>query len=317
MNKTILIITLFLLLIVASCGEQDNNKGFELPAINVPLGDPFILLHGDTYYAYGTNAEDGIEVYSSDDLVSWRRHNQLALHKRDSWGDRWFWAPEVYFINGKFYMYYSADEHICVAISESPLGPFTQEEMRPMIDNEKSIDNSLFIDDEGKAYISFVRFNDGNNIWLADLSDDYLSIKQETMVKCLAVSQPWEEVWPRVNEGSFIVKHNGVYYMTYSANSYESPMYGVGYATSTNINGDWLKYNNNPILQNPSGLTGVGHSANFIDKEGNMRIVFHAHHNRLSVHPRTMHIATIIFEKNINNDIMTIDSNSIINCKIN
>jgi hypothetical protein len=28
----------------------------------VPLADPFILLYNDLYYAYGTGAEDGIEV---------------------------------------------------------------------------------------------------------------------------------------------------------------------------------------------------------------------------------------------------------------
>jgi beta-xylosidase len=81
------------------------------------------------------------------------------------------------------------------------------------------------------------------------------------MKKCINVSQIWEEVWPRVNEGSFVLKHKGIYYMTYSANSYESPFYGVGFATATNILGPWTKYNKNPILQKPGNLQGVGHSA--------------------------------------------------------
>ena len=61
--------------------------------------------------------------------------------------------------------------------------------------------------------------------------------------------------------GSYILKHNGIYYMTYSANSYESPFYGVGCATATDIMGEWAKYDENPLLQNPGGLVGVGHSA--------------------------------------------------------
>lgn len=91
--------------------------------IPVPLGDPFILLHNGTYYAYGTHSDEGIEVYISDNLKTWK-YKGLALNKKDSWADRWFWAPEVYEVNGKFYMYYSADEHICVAVADSPVGPY-------------------------------------------------------------------------------------------------------------------------------------------------------------------------------------------------
>ena len=71
------------------------------------------------------------------------------------------------------------------------------------------------------------------------------------MHPCLHVTQEWEKVWPRVNEGSYILKHNGIYYMSYSANSYESPFYGVGCATATDLMGTWTKYDENPLLQSP------------------------------------------------------------------
>ena len=212
------------------------------------MGDPFILLHDGVYYAYGTHSNKGIEFYTSDDLLTWK-YGGLALNKEDSWADRWFWAPEIYFVNGKFYMYYSADEHICVAVADSPTGPFVQDKKEPMIADEKCIDNSLFIDDNGTPYLSFVRFNDGNNIWIAELEKDLITIKKETMHPCLHVTQEWEKVWPRVNEGSYILKHNGIYYMSYSANSYESPFYGVGCATATDLMGTWTKYDENPLLQ--------------------------------------------------------------------
>src|SRR5690606_3172737 len=141
-------------------------------------------------------------------------------------------APEVYAINGKFYMYYSANEHICVAISESPLGPFRQEVKQPMLEGEKAIDNSLFIDKDGKPYLFFDRFNDGLNIWVAELEPDLQTMKPNTMRPCIHVSQQWETIWPRVNEGAFVIEHEGTYYLTYSANSYESPFYGIGFATA-------------------------------------------------------------------------------------
>ena len=170
-------------------------------------------------------------------------------------------------------MYYSADEHICVATADSPAGPFTQSKKEPMIADEKCIDNSLFIDDDGTPYLFFDRFNDGLNIWVAELEKDLMTIKKETMHPCIHVSQAWEEVWPRVNEGPFVIKRNGLYYMTYSANSYESPFYGIGCATATDLMGTWTKYEENPLLQKPGELVGVGHSATFTDKAGNVLTV--------------------------------------------
>ena len=153
----------------------------------------------------------------------------------------------------------------------------------------------------------FDRFNDGLNIWSAGLEDDLLHIKEGTMRKCINVSQPWETVWPRVNEGSFVVRHKGIYYMTYSANSYESQFYGIGYATSTDINGPWKKYAGNPILQKPGDLVGVGHSAMFRDREGQLRIAFHAHNSSEKIHPRHMYISTVSFEEKDGKTIMVID----------
>lgn len=306
-------VAILLMFSALSCSSQSVVPD-ETPIAKVPLGDPFIMLWNNTYFAYGTQSPDGIVVYTSDDLLNWtisEKANGLALNKADVWADRWFWAPEVYYINGKFYMYYSADEHICVATSDSPFGPFKQDAQQPMIAGEKCIDNSLFIDDNGKPYLFFDRFDDGLNICVAELEDDLITIKPGTIKKCINVSQPWEQIWPRVNEGSFVLKHNGTYYITYSANSYESPFYGVGFATAPSVSGPWTKYENNPILQKPGELVGVGHSAMFTDKDGNLKIVFHAHASTTKIHPRHMYISSVMFENKNGKEIMVIDPNYI------
>lgn len=286
-----------LFIMISSCKGADKPEETVHYTTPVSLGDPFIMLYDNVYYAYGTGANDGIEVYTSDDLREWEKAPKLALHKDNSYGEKWFWAPEVYYVNGKFYMYYSAEEHICVAVADSPFGPFKQSVQKPMLEGEKTIDNSLFIDDDGKPYLFFDRFNDGLNIWVAELENDLMTIKTETLHPCIHVSQEWEKVWPRVNEGAFVTKYNGIYYMTYSANSYESPFYGVGCATATDIMGEWTKYPDNPLLQKPGNLVGVGHSAMFRDKKGDLRIVFHAHHDEKNIHPRIMYIGRAGFEK--------------------
>lgn len=276
--------------------KKESNFVFNPP---VPLADPHIMLHNNTYYAYGTNSADGIEVYSSTDLEYWKKADQLALKGEDSWGAtaKLFWAPEVYYIQSKnkFFMYYSSNERVCVATSDSPLGPFKQESVRPMISGEKTIDNTLFINDDGKAYMYFDRFNDGNNIWVVELESDLQTVKMATMTKCFAVSQPWEEIAPRVVEAPYVIKHKNIYYMAYSANNYQSHFYGIGYATATSPMGPWTKYAGNPIFQKPKHLVGVGHNAIFKDKEGKLKSVFHAHRSATFIHPRDMYVTDVSF----------------------
>lgn len=191
-------------------------------------------------------------------------------------------------------MYYSVDEHICVATSDSPLGPFIQEVKLPVLE-ENGIDNSLFIDDNGQAYISFVRFNNGNNIWIAEMEPDLKTIRESTLSFCIKAEARWERDMSIVTEGSFIVKHNGLYYMIYSANDYQSQNYGTGYATAQHPLGPWIKYEGNPVFQKPDNLVGVGHSAIFADKEGNLKMVFHAHNSQREIHPRLMYITNVTF----------------------
>jgi beta-xylosidase len=290
--KTLLFLICFFPFVYSGDSNEQENTNSNQP---VPLADPFILYHDGMYYAYGTHSADGIEVYYSESLESWKKHTDLALHKKDSYGEKWFWAPEVYYneANKKFYLYYSAEEHICVATSDSPLGPFEQKEKKPMRE-EKGIDSSLFIDDDGTPYLFFVRFTNGNVIWVVELENDLETLKEETLTKCIEVSQPWEMSLGRVVEGPSIIKKNGTYYLIYSGNDYRSPDYGVGYATAKAPLGEWKKSETNPIFQKPNPeLVGVGHGAIVADKDGRYKYVFHAHYNKEKVAPRLMYITDI------------------------
>lgn len=300
---------------LVGCSGNNNSADEEAPekeppvevvSTTLPIADPYILLYDGMYYAYGTSGDNGFEVYTSDDLETWKRSSAMALNKQDSYADRWFWAPEVYYVEKakKFYLFYSADEHICVATSDSPYGPFVQDEKKP-IREEKSIDTSVFFDDDGKAYLYFVRFTDGNVIWVAELNDDLKSIKEETLTQCFAAEEPWELILPKVVEGPSVIKQGDTYYLMYSANGYTSQDYAVGYATSKSPFGPWKKYEQNPILHNYKGLVGVGHGAPFIDKEGNMRYVFHAHKSTTEVHPRDAYVVDMSLE----NGVITLDGN--------
>lgn len=266
------------------------------------LADPFLLKDGGWYYIYGTHAADGIVVYRSKDLKSWSNRcgnakNALALHKDDVWGDKMFWAPEVYKVGDSYLMTYSCEEHICYAESSSPMGPFVQRVHQPYLPQEKGIDSSIFIDDDGRAYMFWVRFTNGNAIWVAEMSDDLRHVKLETARHLLdAAEGTWEYQMGRVVEGPTVMKLGHKYYLTYSANDYRSQDYGVGLAVADNPMGPYKRYEGNPILYRHMGRYGTGHHALFRGRHRDY-IIYHAHHSATRIHQRQTLIAPLIIKR--------------------
>jgi beta-xylosidase len=266
----------------------------------VYLADPTIFEDKGTYYLYGTTGDPvmgkdkGFLVYTSKDLLAWEgpvgATNGLALKKGDAFGDTGFWAPQVFEYQRNYYMAYTANEHIAMAVSGSPLGPFTNKTREDLKAPVKQIDPFVFFDDDGKKYLYHVRLTNGNRIFVAELNDDLLSIKPETLKECISGELPWENTqnsdWP-VTEGPTVLKHRGLYYMLYSANDFRNPDYAVGYATSKSPMGPWDKSAQSPIIHKGNlGINGTGHGDVFTDISGSMHYIMHTHLNDSVVQPR-------------------------------
>lgn len=301
-----------LLCVFAACSQEKNtDKPKESKSKAILLADPTIFYNNGLYYLYGTTSGDtpigeGFQVYTSSDLKAWKgpsgAQNGLALKKGDAFGDKGFWAPQVLSYNNKFYMIYTANENIAVAVSDSPIGPFKSESKEPIIKTGNQIDPFIFIDEDGKKYLYHVRLTNGNRIFVAEINDDLKSIKPETLTECISGTLPWENTqnvsWP-VTEGPTVLKHNGLYYMIYSANDFRNPDYAVGYATAKSPLGPWEKAADSPIISRKEvGLNGVGHGDVFYDKNGKMKYVLHAHYSNNGVSPRKAAIIDIDFEGN-------------------
>ena len=144
----------------------------------IQFGDPYILYTQGTYYMYGTGggADKGFAAYSSNDMVSWKAEGQVYFHtNKNGWSDpkaSWggaYWAPEVYEVNGKFYLFYSAqwkvnptqeveNFRIGVAVADKPTGPFIDLADQPIFDpGYPIIDANVFFDPNGKAYLYYSR----------------------------------------------------------------------------------------------------------------------------------------------------------------
>jgi beta-xylosidase len=149
-------------LLLASCKNTKQQITFENP-IPVEFGDPYILrASNEMYYMIGTGGvRNGFKMYSSKDLKEWNDEGRIYKgNTEDSWNTANFWAPELYEIEGRFYMLFSADWRknpsnelenfrIGVAVSDLPTGPYTDLINRPIFDpGYPIIDGNLYFEDD-------------------------------------------------------------------------------------------------------------------------------------------------------------------------
>ena len=194
-------------------------------------------------------------------------------------------------VKDKFYMAYTANEQIAIASADSPLGPFRQDELKPVSDVCKQIDPYVFFDEDGKIYLYHVRLLEGNRLFVTEINDTFDALDESTLTECVA-SEPgtWEDTWNaewRVAEGPTILKDGGQYYFFYSSNDFRNPDYAVGYAVADSPRGPWVKYAGNPIIdRHKLGFNGTGHGDVFYGPDGGMYYVLHTHQSDSVVSPR-------------------------------
>lgn len=256
------------------------------------IGDPQVVPYNGRYYIYATSASNGFKVFETEDLV--HVTDKGLCYESTAWGTTRFWAPEVLHHNGKFIMYYTAQNNteeglrVSVAVADSPLGPFKDIQDTPVFDfGYAIIDASPFVDDDGKGYLYFSRDCSKNivngrhtsQVYGVELTEDMLYPKGEPILLSTP-TEPYEKLSQNYlwNEGPAMVKNNGIYYLSYSVNCYSTKDYSVCYSTSTSPLGPFTKAPENPILAKIEGIvSGPGHNAYFKTFNGQLMTSFHIH----------------------------------------
>ncbi len=223
------------------------------------IGDPFVMRHNGMYYLYCStlDSETGVRGYKSADLITWAPMTGEGLKEGYVSEDdvtAAAYAPEVYYFNGKFHMYTSHTGGECfILTADKPEGPFENNAQSQV---RLQIDGSVLIDDDEKMYFSYAS---NNGIIMARM-DDMLHINTSKLPTLLNTSiGGW-------TEGPYILKRDGIYYLTYTGNHVASDGYRIAYATATTLEGGY-DYNftraiNNPLaLSTESALKGIGHSS--------------------------------------------------------
>lgn len=293
-------------LLLSCC--TDNNA--EAAGEEITFADPTIFVENGKYYLTGTCGAKaiGFKLLESTDLANWTACNadstRFILKKGDNSFGKWgFWAPQIYRHGDKYLLFYTANEQVAVAKSDSITGHYTQSTIRPIDGSEKNIDPFLFKDDDGSYYLYHVRFDNGNYLWSARYDIENDSIDHASLVRCFELTDAWEKTddgrWSPVMEGPTVMKLDGTYYLFYSANHFLNQDYAVGYATAPSPQGPWTKYAGNPIIHKSRvGEPGSGHGDIFKGLDGKPYYVYHVHNNDSAVAPRLTRIVPLTMTRN-------------------
>ena len=224
--------------------------------------DPAPFVHGDKVYLFTDHDEDGRNrdfnmkdwmLFSTEDMVNWTYLGTQVSTATFKWarqGQR-AWACQGVERNGKWYWYVCCNkatggDALAVAVADDPQGPWTDAIGGPLAEGFGFIDPTVFVDDDGRAYL----FWGNKGLWYGELNDDMVSFKngwQEVPgyhdPKCFGELQSkmnWakgqNEMMTQYEEGPWVMKRNGTYYISYPAGGVPEHM---AYSTAPTINGPW------------------------------------------------------------------------------
>ena len=250
-----------LLAALLALGCDDGPTGSSVPKVELPppppgenpiirglyTADPAALVHDGRVWLYTGHDEatpldnffvmDDWQLFSSGDMVTWEHHGSPISLGTFEWASANAWAAQAIERDGKFYFYAPVSHAtipgfaIGVAVADSPQGPFVDARGSALVTNDMTdgpngmswddIDPSVFIDDDGQAYLFW-----GNTVLhYAKLKDNMIEL-----------DGPIVEVdVPHFIEAPWIHKRGGTYYLSYA---YQWPE-RTAYATADRITGPY------------------------------------------------------------------------------
>jgi hypothetical protein len=271
----------------------------------INIRDPYVLLHEDRYYLYGTRSEscwgeaEGFDCYVSADRENWEGPVEIFHRPEGFWADRAYWAPECVYYRDAFFLITTlgaADRKkgIYVLRSDSPLGPFAPYGVCLTPEDWSCIDGTLFFE-EGQPWLIFSHsFEDDpkGDMCLLPLREDLSAAFGEPVTLFSAAEAPWARPVPFAKaefgmdgdvyftDGPCVKKlHDGELIMTWS--SWSEQAYAVGVAMSENgrVRGPWRQ------LGTPLYPANGGHGMIFTEKDGSLCFTLHTPNDKYLERP--------------------------------
>lgn len=242
--------------------------------------DPAAYVYKDTLFIFtGQDAAGGQTGYNmpnwccfaTTDMKHFWEYNTPMRASDFTWGaQNAAWAGQVVERNGKFYWYTSSNTTgIGVGVSNRPEGPYKDALGRALLTNANSpglthswrtIDPSVFIDDDGQAWLYW-----GNGAtWVCKLNPDMISYDASFGTKMVSITGSMDFPF---TEAPWVHKKDGLYYLSFAVGFPER----ISYAVSTSPTGPFVYKG---ILNEIAGNSNTNHQA-IVQFKNNWYFIYH------------------------------------------
>lgn len=298
--KPVIFIVSLILLAGSACAQ---HKTFTNPLLSSGA-DPWIIQE-DGYYYYTNTMGNKLVIWKTKDITDLKNAERKTvwLPPAGKPYSKELWAPELHYIQHKWYMYFAADDgnnnhHRLYVIENTSADPLQgQWIFKGQIGdktNKWAIDASVF-ENRGKLYLIWSGWEGDTNgeqdIYIAQMKNGYTVSSKR--VKISSPTYEWEKNGDlgatsnpphvNVNEGPEMLAHGNKLFLVYSASGCWTDNYALGMLTA-NANSDLLnpsswKKSPEPVLKaSPeNGVYAPGHNGFFKSPDDTQDwIIYHA-----------------------------------------
>ena len=264
-----------------------------------PTGnDPWVVAHeGKYYYCYSSPVwffgGVGVAEIPSLDKISTEGGSQVYTAPAEEGADLShsfeYWAPELHYIRGEWYIYVACDDgnnethrmYVLKGTSQDPTDPFEYVGQITDPTNKWAIDGTV-LELNGELYFIWSGWegdvNVAQHIYIAHMSDPCTIDSERVMLSTPEYS--WEKNGnPLINEGPTVLQHDGKTFLVYSASGSWTDFYCLGMLTLTGddpLNPAHWDKNNRPVFQRRVGVCyGPGHCSFTTAIDGSVWMVYH------------------------------------------
>src|SRR5687768_13298449 len=136
---------------------------FKNPILPAPSADPWVIFHNGAYYSCESRQQDTIWVRKAKCFTELNQAEGIMVWSAPPFGanSKSVWAPELHLINGRWYIYYAADDGlnenhrmwVLEGITDDPAGPYR---CRGILDTSAwAIDGTILQMEDGSLYFTW------------------------------------------------------------------------------------------------------------------------------------------------------------------
>lgn len=285
---------ILLLALLLPCSAMAERTTYTNP-VAATGNDPWIIQHdGAYYYCYSTDNQVGVTRVEDPTLLQQYPVNYVYTAPGGTAYSRCYWAPELHYLRGEWYIYVAASAgddnfqrmYVLRGTSQDPTQPFEMVGQITDPTDKWAIDGTV-LEYRDELYFVWSGWNADErlqqNLYIAHMSDP-CTIDSERVL----LSYPgndWERVIYPVNEGPVALIKGDTVHIVYSASACWGDDYCLGLLTYRPEQGDimnrasWQK--TGPVFSKQPQSYAPGHCSFFKSPDGTEDYILY-HANRLS-----------------------------------